>query len=68
MLNDLQIVQKYMQRVISGSCDERYQSNGFWAQANLITGGILRQMQLFAKTIKVIHDKSRQTPSDLSTL
>jgi hypothetical protein len=68
LLNDLQIVQKYMQRVISRSCDERYQSNVFYAQANLITGGILRQMQLFAKIIQVIHDKSRQTPSDLSTL
>ena len=68
MLNDLQIVQKYMQRVICRSRDERYQSKAFFVQANLIAGGILRQMDMFAKSIKGIHDKSGQTPSDLSTL
>ena len=66
MLKDLEIVQKYMQRVISRSRDTRYKSNVFFAQTNLITGGILRQMDIFAKSIKEFHDKSRQASSDLS--
>jgi hypothetical protein len=67
MLKDLEIVQKYMQRVISRSRDTRYKSNVFFAQTNLITGGILRQLDIFAKSIRQFHDKSRQTQSDLST-
>jgi hypothetical protein len=66
MLKDLEIVQKYMQRVISRSSDTRYKSNSFFAQANLITAGILRQMEIFAKSIKEFHDKSGQASSDLS--
>jgi hypothetical protein len=44
MLKDLEIAQKYMQRVINKSRDDRYNTASFNAQANLLTGGILRQM------------------------
>jgi hypothetical protein len=57
MLKDLEIVQKYMQRVISRSRDTRYKSNVFFAQSNLITGGILRQLEIFAKSVRQFHDK-----------
>jgi hypothetical protein len=66
MLNDLQIVQKYMQRVICRSRDERYQCNVFFAQAHLISGGILRQLGIFSKAVKEFHDKCGQASSDLS--
>ncbi|MFQ5770242.1 MAG: chromosome partitioning protein ParB [bacterium] len=61
MLKNLEIVQKYMQRVISRSSDTRYKSNSFFAQANLISGGILRQLEIFAKAVRDFHDRSRQT-------
>ena len=61
MLKDLEIVQKYMQRVTSRSRDTRYESNNFWVQANLLSGGILRQLDIFSKSIGDFHDRSRQT-------
>jgi hypothetical protein len=67
MLKDLEIAQKYMQRVISRSKDDRYKTGSFYAQANLLTGGILRQMNIFSESIKEFHDKSGQTSSDLSS-
>jgi hypothetical protein len=67
MLKDLEIVQKYMQRVINKSKDDRYKTASFYAQANLLTGGILRQMNIFSRSIKEFHDKSGQTSSDLSS-
>jgi hypothetical protein len=67
MLKDLEIVQKYMQRVINKSKDDRYKTGSFYAQANLVTGGILRQMNMFFESIKEFHDKSGQTSSDLSS-
>ncbi len=67
MLKDLEITQKYMQRVINKSKDDRYKTASFNAQANLLTGGILRQMNIFSRSIKELYDKSGQTSSDLSS-
>jgi hypothetical protein len=67
LLRDLEITQKYMQRVINKSRDDRYNSASFNAQANLLAGGILRQMNIFFESIEVLHDKSGQTSSDLSS-
>jgi len=67
MLRDLEITQKYMQRVVNRSKDDRFKTGTFYAQANLLTGGILRQMDIFSKSIKEFHDKSGQTSSDLSS-
>ena len=58
MLKDLEIAQKYMQRVTYGSRDKRLKSNSFFAQANILSGGILRQMELFTKVIEELHDRS----------
>ena len=66
MLKDLEIVQKYMRRVINKSKDNRYKTGSFYAQVNVLTGGILRQMNIFSRSIKEFHDKSGQTSSDLS--
>jgi hypothetical protein len=67
MLKDLEITQKYMQRVINRSKDNRYKTSSFYAQADLLTGGILRQMNIFFESIKELHDKSGQTRGDLSS-
>jgi hypothetical protein len=66
MLSDLEVLQKYMQRVINKSQYDRFKTATFFAQANLLTAGILRQMDIFAKSIKEFHDKSGQASSDLS--
>ncbi len=68
MLTDLEVLQRYMQRVINKSQYDRFKSATFFAQANLLAAGILRQMDIFAKSIKEFHDKSGQASSDLSAL
>jgi hypothetical protein len=65
MLKDLEITQKYMQRVIYKSRDERLKTNSFYAQANILSGGILRQMDSFSKAMRQFHDRSGNAKSDL---
>jgi hypothetical protein len=60
MLSDLEITQKYMQRVTYKSLDRRLKSNTFFAQANLLSGGILRQLDTFTQAIRQFHDRSGQ--------
>jgi hypothetical protein len=61
MLRDLEITQKYMQRVTYKSQDKRFNTNCFFAQANLLSGGILRQLDAFTQAIRQFYDRSRQT-------
>jgi len=68
MLRDLDITLKYMCRVVSKSRDDRYRGNAFHAQANLLTGGLLRNVELFSKAVKELHDRSGQAKSDLPPL
>jgi hypothetical protein len=49
MLKDLEIVQKYMQRVSCKSRDRRLKAASFRAQANLLAGGILRNFMSLKK-------------------
>ena len=65
MLNDLEITQKYMQRVTYRSKDTRFKTNSFYSQANLLSGGIVRQIETFSKAIRGFHDRSGQTQSHL---
>jgi hypothetical protein len=60
MLRDLEITQKYMHRVIYKSRDARLKSNSFYAQANLLTGGILSQIDIFSKAMRNFYDRSGQ--------
>ncbi len=64
MLKDLEITQKYMDRVVCKSKDGRFKTGAFYAQANLITGGILRRMDIFNKAIGEFHDRTRKTQGD----
>jgi len=61
MLRDLEITQKYMQRLTYKSQDKRFNTNCFFAQANLLSGGILRQLDAFGQAIRQFYDRSRQT-------
>jgi hypothetical protein len=60
MLRDLEIVQKYMQRIRYKSKDSRFRSNGFFVQANLLSEGILRGFDGFKKAIEQLYDRSGQ--------
>jgi hypothetical protein len=57
MLKDLSIAQKYMQRVACKSSDNRFKTASFKAQANLLSGGILRQLHVFEKAVRELHDR-----------
>lgn len=60
MLRELEITQKYMQRVTFKSQDKRFTTNGFFAQANLLSGGILRQLDTFSQAIRQFYDRTGQ--------
>ncbi len=61
MIRDLEIVSKYMQRVSAKTEHPKYKSSAFFAQANLLTGGILRQSDSFVKAMRAFHDQTGQT-------
>lgn len=65
MLKALEITQKYMQRVTYKSKDRRFKTSSFYSQANLLVGGIVRQMESFSKSMREFYDRSGQTPSHL---
>jgi hypothetical protein len=52
MLQDLTKVQKYMGRIITQPIDELYTSPSFYAQANILSTGILKHMDSFLMTVK----------------
>ncbi len=61
MLKDLELVQKYIQKVSCKIKDHRLSGNSFYAQANLICGVLLKQLEIFSKAIEEFHDRSGQT-------
>ncbi len=60
MLRDLELTQKYMQRVMAKSQDERLASRNFHAQCHLLTNGILSRSTAFFQTLRKLHDRSGQ--------
>lgn len=58
MLRDLDLTQVYMQRVTARTRETAFKSRDFFAQANLLTGGILRQIDLFTHAVREFHDRS----------
>ena len=58
LIKDLEITQKYMQRIACKCKDSRYKTSAFFVQANLLTGGILRQMQIFNESVSSLYDRS----------
>ena len=60
LLKDLAFTSKLMQRVMGKSHNPRLKTPAFHAQANLLTGRILNQSDLFIQTMRQLHDRSRQ--------
>jgi hypothetical protein len=58
LLNDLQSLQKSMQRVMAKCHDPRLTSRAFYAQANLLTGGLLSMFPPFCERITEFYDRS----------
>ena len=58
LLKDLEITQRYMQRVICKCKDPRHKTSDFFVQANLLTSGILRQIQIFNESVQSLYDQS----------
>ena len=58
MLKDIEIAQKYMQRVMGKSHDERLSTPAFYAQAHLLLAGLLNRAPAFFQTVRQLHDRS----------
>ncbi|MCK4270301.1 MAG: hypothetical protein KAW93_07460, partial [Methanogenium sp.] len=61
MLSALEILQKYMQKVMSRTNDKGFRNNTFYSQANLLAGGILSKISTFSKILRGFYDRTRQT-------
>jgi hypothetical protein len=66
LLKDLEIAQKYIQRVMGKSQDRRLKTPAFFAQAHLLTAGILSQARAFFESMRKLHDRCGQTSSGVS--
>jgi predicted transcriptional regulator len=66
LLKDLEIAQKYMQRLMGKSEDRRLKTPAFFAQAHLLTAGILSQARAFFQVMRKLHDRCGQTQSGVS--
>lgn len=61
MVKALEIVLRYMQRFIA-QCDDTVPiGNAFAAQANLLSGGIIRLLDMFSTALRAFHDRTGQT-------
>jgi hypothetical protein len=61
LLQDLELAQKYMQRVMAKSQDHRLQSRAFQAQCHLLSAGLLSRAPAFHQTLRSLHDRCGQT-------
>ena len=60
VLKDLEILGKYMQRVMGKSGNPRLKTRAFHAEANLLCTGILSRSKAFIHTMRQLHDRSGQ--------
>jgi KorB domain len=58
LLGDLQILRKYLRRVMTKCHDPQLKNRAFYAQANLLTGGLLSQLDPFRERMKEFYDRS----------
>jgi hypothetical protein len=61
LLHDLELAQKYMQRIMGKSQDPRLKSKSFHAQCHLLAAGILSRAPAFQQTLRKLHDRSGNT-------
>jgi len=60
LLRELRSLQKTMRRVVLKCQDRRLASRPFYAQANLLTAGLLSNLDTFKERMKAFHDRSGQ--------
>jgi predicted transcriptional regulator len=60
LLRDLEILQKYMQRVMGKSRDPRLQSQAFHSQCHLMITAILSRIPAFNHNLKQLYDRTGQ--------
>jgi hypothetical protein len=61
LLGDLELTQKYMQRVMGKSQEhDKLTSRAFHAQCHLLTAGILSRSRAFLDTLRTLHDRTGQ--------
>jgi hypothetical protein len=60
LLRELQTLGKSMRRVVLKCQDRRLASRPFYAQANLLTAGLLSNLDTFKERIQQFHDRSGQ--------
>ena len=58
LLHDLEVLQKSLQRVMPKCCDPRLEGRAFYAQANLLSGGLLSTLEPFCESMKELYDRS----------
>lgn len=67
-LRELEIAQKYEGKLIRRASFEIKASNAFYAEAELLSGGIVRQGDAYQKAIGEIYDRCRNTKRNLESL
>jgi len=65
LLGDLDSLQRLLQRVMLKCEDQRLQSRAFFAQANLLAGGLLSQWKPFQERRRAFYDRSGHAKCDL---
>ena len=60
LLGDLELTQKYMQRVMGKSQDRRLMSRAFHRAGHLLSAGILSRSRAFFHTLRQLHDRNGQ--------
>ena len=60
MLKDIELAQKYMQRVMGKSQDPRLKTPPFHAQAQLLLSGLLSRATAFFQSVRQLHDRCGQ--------
>ena len=58
LLNDFDIIQKYMHRVMHKVNDKRLKSASFFSQGNILSAGILSKINIFTRTVRDFYDRS----------
>jgi hypothetical protein len=60
MLKDIEIADKYMQRVMSKSPSAHLKSGAFLVQAQLLLGGMLERASTFFQSVRALYDRCGQ--------
>jgi len=68
VLRSLEILGKYMGRMIYRGQEDKLSSNSFFVQAELFCGGILKKVSEFEKAIRRLNDRARDKKSGMGTL